>query len=189
MESFLVSTFMVALAELGDKTQILSLALICRFHKPVPIILGIFAATVLNHAGAAYVGAWVTEKLGWDVMRWILGASFIAMAGWVLIPDKDDNIHTGQKRLGIFLTTFVAFFLAEMGDKTQLATVALAAKYQNFTWVVLGTTVGMMLANVPVIYMGKKIIARLPLPTIRRVVAVLFVILGVLVFLSGGVGV
>ncbi|MDX1923475.1 MAG: TMEM165/GDT1 family protein [Alphaproteobacteria bacterium] len=189
-EPFFVSSFMVALAELGDKTQLLSLCLICKFKKPLPIILGIFASTVINHAGAAYFGELITQTIGPDALRWILGISFIAMAGWVLIPDKADDIDVkerGVSGLGIFLTTFAAFFMAEMGDKTQLATVALAAKYQAFVMVVIGSTLGMMLANVPVVYFGQKVIKKLPLPVIHRIVAVLFVIIGILVLVGDAI--
>jgi putative Ca2+/H+ antiporter (TMEM165/GDT1 family) len=175
---------MVALAELGDKTQLLSLCLICRFHKRMPIILGILFSTIVNHAGAAYFGEIVTQTIGPDVLRWILGVLFILMAIWVLIPDKLDDVDVkrgAHTDIGIFITTFVTFFMAEMGDKTQIATIALAAKYQAFVMVVAGSTLGMMLANVPVVYFGKKIIAKLPLPLIHKVVAALFIVIGVLV--------
>ncbi len=186
-EPFLVSTLMVALAELGDKTQLLSLCLICKFKKPLPIILGIFASTLINHAGAALFGEIVTKTIGPDMLRWILGALFILMAGWVLIPDKMDDVNVkdrGVSSIGIFLTAFITFFMAEMGDKTQIATIALAAKYNAFIMVVAGSTLGMMLANVPVVYFGQKIIEKLPLKIIHRVVAVLFVVIGVLVLLD-----
>lgn len=187
IEPFFVSGMLVALAELGDKTQLLSLCLICKFHKRAPIILGILLSTIVNHAGAAFFGQLVTNYIGPDVMRWILGVSFIAMAGWVLIPDKLDDVDVKDKAKGdiaIFITTFITFFMAEMGDKTQLATIALAAKYQAFALVVAGSTLGMMVANVPVVYFGKKIIAKLPLPIIHRIVAALFVVIGVLVLVG-----
>ncbi len=191
IEPFFVSGMLVALAELGDKTQLLSLCLICRFHKPIPIVLGILFSTIFNHAGAAFFGEMVTNYIGPDLLRWILGISFIAMAGWVLIPDKlDDDVDVkrkGKGDVGIFITTFIAFFMAEMGDKTQLATIALAAKYQAFIMVVAGSTLGMMAANVPVVYFGKKIIAKLPLPVIHRIVAVLFVLIGVLVLVGDNI--
>ena len=190
IEPLFVSGMLVALAELGDKTQLLSLCLICRFHKPIPIILGILCSTILNHAGAAYFGQMITGTIGPDALRWILGASFIAMAGWVLIPDRLDDVDVkrkGKGDIGIFITTFIAFFMAEMGDKTQLATIALAAKYQAFMMVVIGSTIGMMIANVPVVYFGKKIIATLPLPIIHRVVAALFVVIGVLVLVGDAI--
>lgn len=191
IEPFFVSGMLVALAELGDKTQLLSLCLICRFHKPIPIVLGILFSTIFNHAGAAFFGQLVTNYIGPDLLRWMLGISFIATAGWVLIPDKlDDDVDVkrkGKGDIGIFITTFIAFFMAEMGDKTQLATIALAAKYQAFIMVVAGSTLGMMAANVPVVYFGKKIIAKLPLPVIHRIVAVLFVVIGVLVLVGDNI--
>lgn len=190
IEPFFVSGLLVALAELGDKTQLLSLCLICRFHRPLPILLGVLCATLLNHAGAAFFGQIITHYIGPDVLRWMLGLSFIAMAGWVLIPDKVDDVGvktTAHNDAGIFITAFIVFFMAEMGDKTQLATIALAAKYQEFTMVVAGSTLGMMIANVPVVYMGQKIITKLPLPIIHRIVAALFVVVGVLVLVEGNV--
>ena len=148
MEAFLVSTGIVALAEMGDKTQLLSLVLAARFRKPWPIVLGIFVATVVNHALAGAVGSWVTNALGPDVLRWVLGGSFIAMALWMLIPDKLDEEDTAAApRFGVFGATLIAFFLAEMGDKTQVATVMLAAQYHAWFAVVTGTTLGVMLAN------------------------------------------
>src|SRR5659263_238686 len=157
MEAFFVSTGVVALAEMGDKTQLLALLLAVKFRQPWPIVLGIFVATLANHALAGAVGAWVTTVLGPDVLRWVLGASFIAMAVWMLIPDKIDNDEVGKPpRLGVFGTTVVAFFLAEMGDKTQVATVMLAAQYSSTAWVVAGTTLGMMLANAPVVWLGER---------------------------------
>ena len=154
MEAFLISAGIVALAEMGDKTQLLSLVLAARFRKPWPIVLGIFVATLANHALAGAVGSWVTRMLGPDVLRWVLGASFIAMAIWMLIPDKldEDDQPSTTSKLGVFGTTLVAFFLAEMGDKTQIATVALAAQYQQWAAVVAGTTLGMMLANAPAVF-------------------------------------
>ncbi|NDE90196.1 MAG: TMEM165/GDT1 family protein [Alphaproteobacteria bacterium] len=190
MEAFFVSGGMVALAELGDKTQLLSLCLICRFKKAWPIILGILCATLVNHAGAAFFGQLVTGYIGPDMLRWILGVSFIAMAGWVLIPDKLDDVNVkrdARNAAGIFIVTFIAFFMAEMGDKTQLVTIALAAKYQAFGMVIVGSTLGMLLANVPVVLFGEKIITTLPLPIIRRVVAALFVVIGILVLIGDNI--
>ena len=147
MDAFLISTGIVALAEMGDKTQLLSLVLAARFRKPWPIVLGILVATLANHALAGAVGSWVTTLLGPTALRWVLGLSFIAMAVWMLIPDKlDDDEGNEAPRMGVFMTTVVAFFLAEMGDKTQIATVMLAAQYQAWAWVVAGTTLGMMLS-------------------------------------------
>ena len=171
MEAFLISTSIVALAEMGDKTQLLSLVLAARFRKPWPIVLGIFVATLANHALAGAVGAWVTQLLGPQLLRWVLGASFIAMALWMLIPDKLDDDEGGgdAPRWGVFSTTVLAFFLAEMGDKTQIATVMLAAQYSAWAWVVMGTTVGMMLANAPVVWLGERITRRNPEPSVFSV--------------------
>ena len=187
MEAFLVSTGIVALAEMGDKTQLLSLVLAARFRKPWPIVLGILVATLANHGLAGAVGSWVTTVLGPDVLRWVLGASFIAMAVWMLIPDKlDDEEGDDAPRMGVFLTTVVAFFLAEMGDKTQIATVMLAAQYQTWASVVAGTTLGMMLANAPVVWLGDAITRRVPLHLVHLISAVIFAILGTLALLGWG---
>ncbi|ATH12848.1 hypothetical protein CHL79_10665 [Delftia acidovorans] len=190
MEAFLISTSVVALAEMGDKTQLLSLVLAARFRKPWPIVAGIFVATLVNHALAGAVGAWITSYLGENAMRWILGLSFIAMAIWMLIPDKlDEDEVSGHSRWGVFGTTLVAFFLAEMGDKTQIATVMLAAKYNAYLWVVAGTTLGMMLANVPVVWLGDKLVKRVPIRLVHVVSAVIFLVLGVLALFLPGTGV
>ena len=185
MEAFLISTGIVALAEMGDKTQLLSLVLAARFRKPWPIVLGILVATLANHGLAGAVGSWITTIMGPDLLRWILGASFIAMAVWMLIPDKlDDENGETAPRMGVFLTTVVAFFLAEMGDKTQIATVMLAAQYQAWFAVVAGTTLGMMLANAPVVWLGDAITQRVPLRLVHMVSAGIFAVLG-LIALSG----
>ncbi|PJO35463.1 UPF0016 domain-containing protein [Delftia acidovorans] len=190
MEAFLISTSVVALAEMGDKTQLLSLVLAARFRKPWPIVAGIFVATLVNHALAGAVGAWITSYLGENAMRWILGLSFIAMAIWMLIPDKlDEDEVSGYSRWGVFGTTLVAFFLAEMGDKTQIATVMLAAKYNAYLWVVAGTTLGMMLANAPVVWLGDKLVKRVPIRLVHVVSAVIFLVLGVLALFLPGTGV
>ncbi|APE46905.1 MULTISPECIES: TMEM165/GDT1 family protein [Delftia] len=190
MEAFLISTSVVALAEMGDKTQLLSLVLAARFRKPWPIVAGIFVATLVNHALAGAVGAWITSYLGENAMRWILGLSFIAMAIWMLIPDKlDEDEVSGHSRWGVFGTTLVAFFLAEMGDKTQIATVMLAAKYNAYLWVVAGTTLGMMLANAPVVWLGDKLVKRVPIRLVHVVSAVIFLVLGVLALFLPGTGV
>lgn len=187
MEAFLVSTSIVALAEMGDKTQLLALVLAARFRKPWPIVLGIFVATVLNHALAGAAGAWVTTVLGPQVLRWVLGVSFIAMAVWMLIPDKLDDGETGNApRLGVFGTTVLAFFLAEMGDKTQIATVMLAAQYNAYAWVVAGTTLGMMLANVPAVLIGEKAATRLPMRLVHGISAAIFAVLGVMTLFNVG---
>ncbi|HMZ85487.1 MAG TPA: TMEM165/GDT1 family protein [Giesbergeria sp.] len=181
MEAFLVSTSIVALAEMGDKTQLLALVLAARFRKPWPIVWGIFVATVFNHALAGAAGAWITTLIGPQMLRWVLGVSFIAMAVWMLIPDKLEDGDTGEgPRWGVFGTTVVAFFLAEMGDKTQIATVMLAAQYSGWLWVVAGTTLGMMLANGPVVWLGERITRRIPLRTVHVVSAGIFLVLGIL---------
>jgi putative Ca2+/H+ antiporter (TMEM165/GDT1 family) len=185
MEAFLVSTGIVALAEMGDKTQLLSLVLAARFRKPWPIVLGILVATLANHGLAGAVGSWVTTFMGPDVLRWVLGASFIAMAAWMLVPDKlDDEEGDSAPRMGVFLTTVVVFFLAEMGDKTQIATVMLAAQYNAWFAVVAGTTLGMMLANAPVVWFGDAITKRVPLRLVHLISAGIFAVLGVIA-LSG----
>ena len=186
MEAFLVSTGIVALAEMGDKTQLLSLVLAARFRRPWPIVLGIFVATLVNHALAGAVGAWITGFVGPDLLRWILGLSFIAMAGWTLVPDKldDDGSASATPRLGVFVTTVIAFFLAEMGDKTQIATGMLAARYNAWAWVVLGTTLGMMLANAPVVWLGERITRVVPLRAVHVVAALIFLVIGVLALLA-----
>jgi len=181
MEALLISTGIVALAEIGDKTQLLSLFLAARFKRPIPIILGIFVATLVNHALAGAVGAWLSARLGPDVMRWILGISFIAMAGWMLIPDKldEDEANRAAPRFGIFGATLIAFFLAEMGDKTQFATVALAARFDSLAAVVVGTTLGMMIANVPAVLLGDAAAKRLPTRLVHAVAALIFACLGI----------
>ncbi|MCR5869018.1 MAG: TMEM165/GDT1 family protein [Aquincola tertiaricarbonis] len=185
MEAFLVSTGIVALAEMGDKTQLLSLVLAARFRRPWPIIAGIFVATVFNHAAAGALGAWITNLAGPDVMRWVLGISFLAMAAWTLVPDKLDEEDTRAPRLGVFGATVVAFFLAEMGDKTQIATVALAARYDAIVAVVLGTTLGMMAANAPVVLLGDKVTKKVPIRTIHLIAAAIFAVLGVAALVGG----
>jgi putative Ca2+/H+ antiporter (TMEM165/GDT1 family) len=188
MEAFLVSTGIVALAEMGDKTQLLSLLLAARFRKPWPIVAGIFVATLANHALAGAVGAWITNVVGAHLMTWILGGSFIAMAGWMLIPDKldDEDAAASRGHLGVFATTVISFFLAEMGDKTQVATVMLAARFQAWAPVVTGTTLGMMLANAPAVWFGERLVRRIPLRLVQLVSAAIFLVLGVAVLLGVG---
>jgi len=188
MEAFLISTGIVALAEVGDKTQLLALVLAAKFRKPVPIILGILAATLANHAMAGAAGAWISALIGPTAMRWILGVSFIAMAIWMLVPDELDEAEDHQQapRFGVFGTTLVAFFLLEMGDKTQIATVALAAKYASLFAVVAGTTLGMMLANVPAVLLGDVAAKKLPMKVVHRIAASIFLALGVSVLLGFG---
>ena len=183
MEAFLVSAGLVAIAEIGDRTQLLALLLATRLRKPVPIAAGILAATLANHALAALVGAEVAHWIGPDWMRWILAATFIAMAGWCLVPDKADDARA-TTHAGAFVTTLVAFFLVEIGDKTQIATVALAARFNSVLLVTAGTTVGMLLANLPVVFFGDAIARRVPLGVVRTIAALLFLALGVLAALT-----
>lgn len=188
MNSFLVSAAVVAAAEIGDKTQLLALVLAAKLRKPIPIIFGILVATLANHAAAAAIGTWLTRVIGPDLMRWLLGISFIAMGIWTLIPDKpgldDEKAPSPKGGWGVFGTTVAAFFLLEMGDKTQIATVALAAKYSNLALVTAGTTFGMMLANVPAVLLGDVAAKKLPLAFVRAVAAALFLLLGVVALLG-----
>ncbi|MDT3671475.1 MAG: TMEM165/GDT1 family protein [Aromatoleum sp.] len=185
-EPFLMSTGIVALAEIGDKTQLLAFMLAARFRRPWPIIAGILIATVANHAFAGAVGTWITTLVGPDVLRWVLGLSFLAMAVWILIPDKIDDDELSAPKFGVLGTTIVAFFLAEMGDKTQIATVALAAQYGAYVAVVAGTTFGMMIANVPAVIAGDRVANRLPVRLIHGVAASLFAVLGIAALLGLG---
>ncbi len=185
MDAFFISTGIVALAEMGDKTQLLALLLAARFRQPWPIVWGILVATLANHALAGSLGAWLTTFMGSSALRWVLGVSFLAMAVWMLVPDKlDDGEADVAPMFGVFGTTVIAFFLAEMGDKTQIATVMLAAEYPAWLWVVAGTTLGMMLANAPVVWFGERITQRVPLVWVHRISAAVFVVLGVLVLLG-----
>ena len=186
MEAFLVSTGIVALAEIGDKTQLLAFILAAKFRKPAPIIIGILIATLANHGFAGAVGAWVTTLLGPETLRWVLGVSFIGMAIWTLVPDKLDEDDAKLAQLGVFGTTLVAFFLAEMGDKTQIATIALAAQYQSLAMVVAGTTLGMMLANVPAVILGDRIANRIPVRLVHGIAAAIFAVIGVATLLGAG---
>lgn len=178
MEALFTSTAVVALAEIGDKTQLLAIVLATRFKRPVPIILGILVATLANHFLAAFVGAQAAAFLEGDWFRYLIAASFIAMAAWTLIPDKLDDVEDKPARFGAFVTTVIAFFLVEMGDKTQLATVALSARFNDLVMVTLGTTLGMMLANVPAVFLGQELIRRVPLKVVRIVAALLFLVIG-----------
>ncbi|MHC6227333.1 TMEM165/GDT1 family protein [Pseudomonas sp. X10] len=185
MESLLVPTAIVALAEIGDKTQLLALILAARFRKPWPIIAGIVAATLANHAAAGAVGAWVSAFLSETVLHWILAASFTATALWTLVPDKmDDDESSSARRFGPFVTTLIAFFLAEIGDKTQVATVMLAAQYPHLIMVIIGTTLGMLIANVPVVLAGNFAAEKLPLTLIRRLAATAFFVLAIVAVYS-----
>jgi putative Ca2+/H+ antiporter (TMEM165/GDT1 family) len=185
MDAFLVSCGIVALAEIGDKTQLLAFLLAAKFRRPLPIILAILVATLANHAFAAVAGAWISHLLGPEVLRWVLGLSFIGMALWTLVPDKIDG-DAKLAHYGVFTTTLIAFFLAEMGDKTQVATVALAARYQATLWVVAGTTVGMMLANVPAVLLGERIAHKVPLKLVHGIAAALFALLGLATLAGAG---
>ena len=184
MEAFLISAGLVAIAEIGDKTQLLAMILAARYRKPVPIILGILVATLANHALAAWAGSAVAAWLGTDAMRWIVGILFIVMAGWCLVPDKADEGPKAASHAGAFLATAVAFFLVEIGDKTQIATVALAARFHSVVLVTAGTTLGMLLANVPAVLFGDVLARKLKLSIIRAVAATAFTVLGVLVLLK-----
>ena len=185
MENFLVSTFVVAIAEIGDKTQLLALLLAARFRRPWPIIAGIFVATVLNHALAGWLGAVAASYLTPDVLRWIVAGSFAAIGLWTLKPDTLDENSERLPTRGAFIATVIAFFLAEMGDKTQIATMVLAAKAPLLWPVVLGTTLGMLLANVPVVLLGSRFAAKLPLKAARMAAAALFLALAAWVAVRG----
>ena len=187
MESLLVSTGVVALAEIGDKTQLLAFILAARFKKPVPIILGIVVATVVNHGLAGALGAWITTAVSPEILRWVLGLSFIGMAVWTMIPDKIEEEETQvAKRFGVFGATLVTFFLAEMGDKTQIATIALAAHYASPVMVVIGTTLGMLIADVPAVFVGDKLATKIPMKLVHSIAAAIFALLGAATLLGAG---
>jgi putative Ca2+/H+ antiporter (TMEM165/GDT1 family) len=186
VEAFFVSTGLVALAEMGDRTQLLAFLLAARYRKPAPIILAILIATLVNHAFAGLIGNWLTNVIAPEALRWVLGVSFIAMAVWIMFPDELEGTTTTATRFGVFGTTLITFFLAEMGDKTQIATIALAAQYQELLWVVIGTTLGMMIANVPAVYLGGKLADRLPVRLIHGIAAAIFVFLGIATLLGAG---
>jgi putative Ca2+/H+ antiporter (TMEM165/GDT1 family) len=187
MQALLISTGIVALAEMGDKTQLLAFLLAARFKKPAPIIAGIFTATILNHALAGAVGQWVATAVPPGVLRWVLGLAFIAMAVWTLIPDKlEEDEARVANRFGVFGATVVTFFLAEMGDKTQIATVGLAARFQEPAMVILGTTLGMMLANVPAVFLGNRFAASVNMRLVHGIAAAIFAMLGVATLMGLG---
>src|SRR6202167_1457939 len=186
MEAFLVSLGVVALSEIGDKTQLLAIMLAARYRRPAPIVFGLLVATLFNHTLAGAIGAWVTTVVSADALRWMVGLSFLAMAGWVLIPDKLDAEDATSERFGVFGTTVLTFFLAEMGDKTQIATVALAAKYATMAPVIAGTTLGMLLADVPAVMLGSQAATRIPHKLVHAVAAGIFALLGLLVLLNIG---
>ena len=189
MEALFVSTGVVALAEIGDKTQLLAFILAARFKKPWPIIAGILCATIVNHGVAGALGAWITSAVSPEILRWVLGASFLGMAIWTMIPDKIEEEETQvAKRFGVFGATLMTFFLAEMGDKTQIATVAMAAHYAHPLLVVVGTTLGMLLADVPAVFLGDKLANRIPMKVVHAIAAAIFAVLGVATLLGAGSG-
>ena len=187
MESLLVSTGVVALAEIGDKTQLLAFILAARFKKPAPIILGILLATLVNHGLAGALGAWITSAISPGTLRWVLGLSFIGMAIWTLIPDNIEEEETQvAQRLGVFGATLITFFLAEMGDKTQIATVAMSAHYADPLLVVMGTTLGMLIADVPAVFVGDKLATRIPMKLVHSIAAGIFALLGAATLMGAG---
>ena len=187
METLLVSAGVVALAELGDKTQLLAFILAARFKKPVPIILGILCATIVNHGLAGALGAWITSALSPGILRWVLGLSFIGMAVWTMIPDTIEEEETrAAHRFGVFGATLITFFLAEMGDKTQIATVAMAAHFGAPVLVVIGTTLGMLIADVPAVFVGDKLASKIPMKLVHAIAAGIFALMGVATLLGAG---
>ncbi|MXO74649.1 UPF0016 domain-containing protein [Altererythrobacter aerius] len=185
MDALLTSTAVVALAEIGDKTMLLAIVLAARFRRPLPVVLGILVATLANHAIAAWLGQAVAGLLDGAWFRYAVGAGFIAMAAWTLVPDKLDAEDAPRPaRYGAFLTTLIAFFIVEMGDKTQIATIALGARYQDLVAVAAGTTIGMMIANVPAVFLGDRIVEKVPLKTVRVIAALLFLAIGIWVFVE-----
>ena len=189
MDAFLISTGVVALAEIGDKTQLLAFILETSFKKPIPIIAGILMATLVNHGLAGALGAWITAMVDPFIMQWVLGVSFIAMAVWTLIPDNIEEEETQiALKLGVFGATLVTFFIAEMGDKTQIATVALAAHYGSPVRVVAGTTLGMLIADVPAVFIGNKLADRIPMTVVHRIAAAIFALLGIATLLNASQG-
>ncbi len=189
MESLLVSTGVVALAEIGDKTQLLAFILAARFKKPAPIILGILVATLINHGLAGALGAWITSAVTPEILRWVLGLSFIGMAIWTMIPDKIEEEETKvAQKFGVFGATLITFFLAEMGDKTQIATVAMAVHYAAPIMVVIGTTLGMLIADVPAVLIGDKLANKIPMKLVHSIAATIFAILGIATLFGAGSG-
>jgi Ca2+/H+ antiporter, TMEM165/GDT1 family len=185
MEAFLISTGVVALAEMGDKTQLLAFILAARFKKPLPIILGILCATVVNHGLAGALGAWITSAVSPGTLRWLLGLSLMGMAVWTMIPDKIEEEETQvAQRLGVFGATLVTFFLAEMGDKTQIATIALAAHYGAPLLVVTGTTLGMLITDAPAVFVGNKFAEKIPMTLVHSIAAGIFAVMGALTLLK-----
>ncbi|WP_396956188.1 TMEM165/GDT1 family protein [Nitrosomonas sp.] len=187
MESFLVSTGVIALAEIGDKTQLLAFILAARFKKPIPIMLGILVATLINHGFAGFLGAWITSAASPEILRWILGLSFIGMAIWTMIPDEIEQEETLiARKFGVFGATLITFFLAETGDKTQIATITMAAHYGAPLMVVMGTTLGMLIADIPAVFAGEKLATRIPMKFVHSIAAAVFALLGVATLLGAG---
>jgi len=187
LESLLISTGVVALAEIGDKTQLLAFLLAARFKRPLPIVAGILCATLVNHGLAGALGAWITATVSPPVLRWVLGASFLAMAAWTLVPDEIEQEEARlSKGMGVFGATLVTFFLAEMGDKTQIATIALAAHYGTPVLVVIGTTLGMLLADVPAVFAGEKLAKKIPMRLVHSIAAAIFAAIGLATLLGMG---
>lgn len=187
MESFLVSTGVVALAEIGDKTQLLAFILAARFKRPIPIILGILVATLINHGLAGILGAWITATVSPEILRWILGLSFIGMAIWTMIPDEIEQEETLiARKFGVFGATLITFFLAETSDKTQIATITMAAHYGAPLMVVMGTTLGMLIADIPAVFAGDRLAARIPMKLVHSIAAAVFALLGVATLLGAG---
>jgi putative Ca2+/H+ antiporter (TMEM165/GDT1 family) len=185
LEAFFISTGVVTLAEIGDKTQLLAFILAARFQKPIPIILGIFTATIFNHGLAGAVGSWVSSSLDPSILKWLLGISFLAMSIWTLIPDKIEDEETQiSSKLGVFGATLVTFFLAEMGDKTQIATIALAAHFTQPILVVAGTTAGMLIADVPAVFIGNKFSEKISMSLVHKIAAAIFAVLGLVTLLG-----
>lgn len=188
MNAFLVSTLAITVGEIGDKTQLLALLLAARFKRPIPIVLGIFVATITNHLLAAWFGCWIANRLSPEFLRWALGLSFLAIAVWTIKPDKMEESNIDYGKYGVFIVSVITFFLAEIGDKTQIATIALAAKYDDITMVVAGSTLGMMIADVPAVFLGKIASPKFPLKSIRWGAAVIFAGLGCAVLFGFGKG-
>jgi len=186
MQSFFLSTGVVPPGETGDKTQLLAMLLAAKFRRPLPIVSGILVATIINHASAGLVGHWIAEALGPTTLRWVIGVSFVAMAAWMLVPDKLDAGEAMPARFGVFGTTVIAFFLAEMGDKTQIATVALAARYDDLVAVVAGTTLGMLIADVPAVFVGNRLAQRVPMKLVPGIAAAIFAALSFATLLNVG---
>ena len=180
MEAFWVSVGVIALGEMGDKTQLLAVMLAARFRRPLPIVAGILVATVANHVAAGLLGGWIAATLGTQALRWVIGGLFLAMAAWMLVPDRMEADPTASGRLGVFGTAVMTFFLAEMGDKTQIATVALAARYHDLVAVVAGSTMGILLADVPAVWIGQSLVRKLPMRALHASCALVFALLGVL---------